>query len=159
MSYFSTLLDDSLGSPEMNVDGSVTPVPYTLTIPNGLGVSLHGIKLTLASFGNIKELDDFLDLPGLTVGVTIVIDSVSPSRNPSIQPKSIKNNKDLMTLSQDYVYKDDGLSSLNVFRFKHDFEPASIRLNQSAGDSLTLTISDNLIDLSLFRALVWGTIN
>lgn len=126
-------------STNMAVDGSVTPVPFTIQPSTGTLFTVYQLIFNAYGTGNISLPTDFWNFPALTNGFS------SEIRMNGISATAvgiIKNNFDLIQyLGGDFLGKTIG--SNNIVRGQFDMNPP-LTLNGSRGDYFRITVNDNL---------------
>jgi hypothetical protein len=71
--YFLSYFADGASSIDMGVNGSVTPVDFTVSAPAGYDILIGEISLYMEA-GTAFNDTTFLNLPALTNGVDVIID-------------------------------------------------------------------------------------
>lgn len=149
------LVDGS--SPDMNVNGSGTPVQFTWSPGSGETWYLHGLHCLLIDPGTMDPTDFGSIFGGLTNGVLIEI----RTNGTTYTFCNIQNNLDLsLLLSSGGQFERFGFFNHNdIFDSNRAFLP-EITLRNSEGDFIRATVRDNLTSLEEFRmaAYKWRTI-
>lgn len=126
-------------SRNMVVDGSVTPVAFTIAPAAGTVLNMDELILNAVGTGTISLPTEFWSFAGLTngIGSEMRINGVTIT-----QAGLIKNNFDLFQfIGADFVGKT--LGSRNIVRGGFNISPP-FSLNGNRGDYFKLTINDNL---------------
>ena len=154
---------NSSGNPNMNVDGSETPVEYRIDVPSGYRLGATCIKIILgftAAEGKI-DLFDFGNLPPLTNGVEYHVFHYETGEVDVTGDYPWKTNADLMVLSASgrplTSYQLDG-DAILVFHYPLIPWIAQQAVIFDAGESMHYVVQDDLSSISLFRTTVFGTI-
>lgn len=147
------------GSTAMNVDGSVTPVNFSITPPAGQIYEINAIMLCYSDTGSGPS--DFGGVPTLTNGLQMYLTEVI-SGSPVTAPvfgKSLKSNQNVISLAQ-YLNIQD-YTTTRILKFRVDLMELlknTLRLDGSLGMSLAWRVADNLTGLTYMESLVWGGI-
>lgn len=150
----ATIAESSIN---MNVDGSVTPVVFSLE-PNSN--SKWDITRIIISMTHTSAADDskFGNLTTLTRGIVI-------RKKDGIYHTifNAKNNGDIRLRAYDIAYSDKAGAGLYGTSFRRSFagqekNGVTIRLDGSKNESFQLIVQDNLTGLSSFRAVIQGHI-
>lgn len=127
-------------SENMGVNGSVTPVQFTLQPTAGQVFSANELIFNATGTGNITQtLTEFWNFPILTNGISseIKLNNVTVT-----QTALIRNNFDLVQfVGADFVGKIIGVR--NIVRGQFNLIPP-MNLDGNRGDYFRLTINDNL---------------
>lgn len=135
-------------SPNMVVNGSVTPVQFTIQPAAGQIFSANELIFNATGTGTINQPFDFWTLPALTNGISseIRLNGVTVT-----QPGLIKNNFDLIQfVGADFVGKIIGVR--NVVRGQFNITPP-MNLDGNRGDYFRLTVNDNLTTSGVIEML------
>ena len=139
-------------SPAMAVDGSVTPVVFTIAPPSDEIWYCKRLRFAIDDNGTIK-IGDFAGISGeLTNGLKLefVINSITTVF------KNIKSNGEiLMNFTEgNHIQNVSGFVNGNFFQGGFDFghTSESITLDGSRGDSMKWTVRDNLSPLLYLRS-------
>ncbi len=142
------------GSTDLNVDGSVTPVEYTVAPVGSDVLYLSGISIWLEDKGTWVK-DAFGALPGLTNGVLFELgrDTTFTSLG------NFQNNFDIASSfngGQAISLKDIS-GEIAIIGTQPLEQKRYIRLDGSNNDSIRITVRDDLIGLDNFslKAMMW----
>lgn len=137
-------------SEDFAVDGSVTPVGFGLTAEDGSILRVYRLRLTIEA-ATQPEWEDFADLPPLAEGLALaVLDSDLAAIVDLLDGGALQSNADIAAVFSSFAVTQLGTSYAMVATL--DF-PVPLRLDGGAGESLRLTVSDDLSALS--RARLW----
>ena len=148
----------SLDSYDLNVDGSVTPVVFSLG-PTGLASNVEwDITRMLASLIGSTAMDDgkFASIPALLRGIMV--------REVNGQTKNIfnaKTNGEIKEHAFDLSYADKAPAGQFGMGFRRSFNGQEkngvvIRLSNESGDGIQCIIQDDLTALNSFKVTVQG---
>ena len=142
------------GSIEMDVDGSVTPVVFTITADPTLDKILIRIGLWIRD--SFIDLDKFGNEAALTNGFRIVQHVDGGADNVILD--NVKNTKHLLQYSLERAYTFDYRMSQTTTptAIVVYFATEGVVLRAGTADSLTATVSDNLLGLEEFRLIARG---
>jgi len=139
------------GAPDMNVDGSVTPVTFSWSPPAGIGdVLLERFQIVLVHT-NITDYNSFGNLPGLTNGIKVI-----PNFNGT--PFTF------VTIKRNIEFTQFSTTTQNVFNQQSDINQGSIQFDiqfywpQAFNNSnliLSVEVADDLTNLDYLRANVF----
>jgi hypothetical protein len=157
---------DPSGSNAMDVNGSATPVEFSINAEQERDVYVKNVSLIIADAGS--TLNDFGNLPALTNGVLF---AWSNQQEGSVEiHEGIKTNFQFIRLALGNPSFGD---ATNAFRAPNvsgtseayipvlDFStifgmPWGFRLRKGTTDKLTFTVRDNLSGLDQFDAIAYG---
>jgi len=153
-------LTNSVGSADMNVDGSVTPVSFTETAEAGKVKWIDSWRLIM--HGTYLELDtnDFrrfglaATAPGLTNGLEFYF--VQGGRTINVFLENVKNIGDFMKYADNHTNFINAVSAQEdylAFDFKFD---QTVVLPAGSNDKIVLVVNDNLSSLVYMRCIVRG---
>lgn len=156
--YFSEYLRNTSGSNNLNVNGSVTPVTYSLDIAGLEGVACLKVNGYLEIGGNIKSYADFMSIPALTNGLVFEVQS----QGVTYTSAAIRNNRDIVRFfNRDFAYKkrntDSSFGNNNAFIGTRQIQPSSIVLSNRTNDFFRITVRDDLSALTYFSIEVEGS--
>ena len=168
--HYSKLLTNSSSSSAMNVNGSSTPVSFTLTPPASVTVYVYELILTVHStgmdFSSASELRNFGAVgAALTTGVTVFESKGSPAVNVDLLPSPWKRMADTYRYTswvngaQQLVAVTDSIAAgtdLLTLTLSWDRDHPIV-LTPNNNGILTVKVSDNLTSLALFEAHAIGT--
>ncbi len=140
------------GSPDMNVDGSITPVEFTAG-PTTTNETWLVTRMSIEMDDNGTQ--NFGDFGAIVGGLTngLVFQQILDSTTYSVA--NIQTNSDLVAAFED-VFRGQGnsfISDANYVALKIKFY-RPIELNESTNDIFKLIVRDNLTGLSLLRAKI-----
>lgn len=142
------------GSPEMDVDGSVTPQEFYFQAEPNRQVSVNKVQFTISDAGN-TGVNDYGSIAGpLANGVTFytVIDGQEIPLTPVI-----KSSSDFFSIGSDVKFVElSGSSRLAVYDFSLFEYSEGIILDGDNGDIFGCRINDNLETLIKHRAGIDG---
>jgi hypothetical protein len=141
--------------PDMNVDGSSTPVVYKYTAPHSIEVTRMNILVMDVGMGH----NEFGGLGALlTNGLEIkAFNSSNVLLKDFTDGQNIKSNDDWALLAGvDVQLADSAQNDLQPIRWT--FEKAGAKLLLESGDYIQIKVQDNLTDLTKFQAMVQGQI-
>ena len=141
----------SSGSPDMNVNGSVTPIIFSIdALPNNY-LHLYEIRTIFVDrfigFGENK----FGELAALTNGVkySIYYDSIETTLG------NLQTNEDFLFLGPGPAAILDSTGLYDMVSVIQRFDQP-IELRKGSSDAFRITIRDNLTGANYFRALAYG---
>ena len=143
---------NNAGNIEINVDGSVTPQTFSVSVSANERYWIHSIHTIFTDNANVNSLDDFLSLPALTNGLLFeqTIDSVTTTSAIA------KNNFDILhNLNSTFDVK-----AVGSYTIINGEVPLSIPayLDGSKGDTLSVTVQDDLSPLTQCTIAVTGIV-
>lgn len=142
---------NNAGSIGINVDGSVTPAAFSLSIAANEIFIIRELEVVFADKGNINSLAGFMSLPALTNGISISAFLANPQ--PTI---NIKTNYDIVNrLRRRVDLADIGTESLAVGEVIFQ---APVVVDGSLGHNITATIQDDLSPLFLSTISAVGVV-
>lgn len=134
---------ENVGSREMNVDGSVSPLDFEYNVPDRLAVL--GVRLLISTATDMTN-STFGDLPTLTNGITVQVGA-------NVFPV-MKNNEDL---SQIWSLRDPdpryGFGGLRTAEFGEIYSRQYI---VEDSEVISLQVADDLTGLSRMTCAVFG---
>jgi hypothetical protein len=157
---FRGYLTDTQGSNSLNVDGSSTPVQFSVTADVGATRWITGIRYVLHGESLEINTNDFRRFgmaaiaPGLTNGITIYIEQGGGSTSLFIDP--IQSIGDFLPFADDFT---NLVNSVDTQKDYLDFEyhfDIPIVLPLASADRIVTEIRDDLTALALFKAIVRG---
>lgn len=126
-------------SSNMVVNGSVTPVQFTMTPPAGTIFAAYELVLNAVGTGNINQPTDFWSFAALTNGIS---SEIRMNNQVVTQSGLIKNNFDLIQfIGAEFLGRLIGTRS--VVRGQFNLTPP-LNFNGNRGDYFRLTINDNM---------------
>ena len=139
------------GSPDMNVNGSITPMIFSLTPPINKKWVIHRLLLLIED--NAMSWNKFGGISPLTNGVKIDYDDNAIQTD--ISHTNIKKNRDFVIESYDTNIKSESTDLLSMrWTFKKSGTP--LVMLGSTNDEFRFTINDNLTGLIYFHAIIQG---
>jgi hypothetical protein len=141
---------ENAGSKDMAVDGSISNVTFSYSVPASEDQYLYAIDLFLLDDG-IMSHNKFGSIAELTTGISIKV----KTNFEDTVIRDMKNNVDiLMSFTENKIVGNSTASFLNeddyflgTLRF-----PIPIRLNGDTSDKVKIIIKDDLTGLDVFRA-------
>lgn len=164
---FSTEFTNSAGSSDMRVNGSTTPVQFTIPAEQTFNVYISSIAFIIADQN--ATLDKFGALAALTNGCTL---SYFSGETGEVTIKDeLKSNFDFVLLCQgDPAFAGSGGAFrannvqgnsegyLPTLKFDSIFGlPSGLLLRGNSVDKLIITINDNVTGVDRFQAFAYGT--
>jgi hypothetical protein len=143
------------GSVNLAVNGSVTPVPFTMSVASNELFSVDELIFQMTGTGTINSVTDFWNFPALTNGIST--DLILGAATQSLTG-IIKSNFDMIQfLGADVLTKLIG--SYNVVRGVISFK-TPISFNGARGDLYRVIIRDNMLTggaITQFTVCMRGT--
>ena len=153
-SYFSQILLDGVAE-NMNVDGSITPVEYSFTVPTDRRIAISRIGLNMED-GQFFEAQDFggISAGSVTSGVEV---SITPSGGSKMVLETWTTNRQIRAVMPhfDGEFKSDGQYVGEWDIYKH-MNRAPLRLND--GDKFAVLVQDDLQDLDYLAFTLYGVL-
>jgi hypothetical protein len=139
---------DSTGSSDQRVNGSVTPVEFSVTASASRTKWITGFRIIIEADGFELATADFRDYgntasPGLTNGVQI--EAFQGGITTAIAAEPIRNAGDFLNYADDFTNLINAISAQSdylMFMFEFD---TPVVLTEGSTDRLTIRIRDNLI--------------
>lgn len=126
-------------STNLAVNGSVTPVPFTIQPATGSLFTIYQLILNAYGTGNITLPTDFWNFAPLTNGLS---SEIRMNGVTAVAVGIIKNNFDLIQyLGGEFLGKQ--LGSNNIIRGQFDINPP-LTLNGNRGDYFRIIVNDDL---------------
>jgi hypothetical protein len=141
-------LVDSTGSSDQRVNGSVTPVEFSVTASASRTKWITGFRIIIEGDGFELASADFRDYgavgsPGLTNGIEI--EAFQGGVTTSIAAEPIRNAGDYLNYADDFTNFVNAVSSQSDYlMFMFEFATPVV-LTEGSTDRLTIRIRDNLI--------------
>lgn len=148
--YFIEFLRNS-GSRQMNVDGSVTPVDFT--VGPGTGKKWYIAEALIAIEDSSINFTKFGGRSALTNGILIKVTENGVERDIVGEP--IKRNAGFSFIAYDSKISAASTDLMTV-RWKISDSGTFIRLLKSTSDIIKITVQDNLTSISEFSASLVG---
>lgn len=140
------------GSRLLNVDGSVTPIPFTYAPGSGFIYRIHKFEAIFTTTGNVNQANKFLDIAQLTAGVQLEL----TLNTVTFQSINMVDNWDLGSeLGATFQLKLIGQYTLVSGMIE---TPVPIVLDGNNGDVVTVNIRDDLSALEECAISVSGTL-
>jgi hypothetical protein len=158
--YNVLFLKDSLGSSNMAVDGSVTPVDFDIDFQGFSSIEIVKVNIYIEGGGNVTSYDDFLTIAdGLTNGVS----SELKQSDKTFQFTPIKRNAELLSAFRiNQVLRkrntEAGIGSNNSFIGTFETSGKGAVLTIALGDYYRFTINDDLSDLNEMHVTIEGNV-
>jgi hypothetical protein len=133
----------------MDVNGSVTPVVFTIAPPSGVVWYVFELGITIEDSGTNK----YNDFGGIAGGLTngLLIEQVVNSTSYTLT--NAQTNKDLVETFSDHFFKGQStafINSSNFFTGKVELR-TPLTLVGDNSDEIKVTVRDNLTGLNLLR--------
>lgn len=158
---FRGFLTNSSGSKDLNVNGSVTPVDFSVSSENGKVLYVVHIRVLLNGTYFEMGTQDFRRFgtataggAALTNGITLKVIQAGIVTNLFAEP--IKRTGEFFNYSDDYVNLYNAVGAQEDFlSFDFRFEQPVV-LPEAVDDKLIMTINDDLTSIVLFQVAVRG---
>lgn len=146
LKYIPGLFQDSGSSPEMNIDGSVTPVEFEIRPASNELFIVDKIGILIITNNKVDDIEEFANLPALTNG----IGSTTSLRGTATTNNSINSNADIFSLFNNSLFEpfDNPMKILNS---SYDIPDGSLKLSGATGDFMRFTVRDDLRGLEKLR--------
>lgn len=147
-------LEDSGGSENMAVDGSVTPVVFDLSNETYTSIDVGTVNAYIEVGGNINSYTDFMSIPGLTNGCNFEFSTVGNTYDFEL----VKTNRDLLKIFSSlssFVLREIGNN--NHFRGSISIPIKGSIIRSDTGFAM-VTIQDDLTALDYFTVSVQGIV-
>ncbi len=152
--YFEILLLDG-STIDMAVDGSITPVEYSFTVPTDRRIRISKAVLYLEDGNSNFDSGVFADLgSSLTNGVEV---SVTPDGGSPIVLTNWKNNRDIRASMSIFAPQSEQTGKGGEYRGVWDISnilSAGIGLRLNDGDKFSITIQDDLGPLNFMSFMI-----
>jgi hypothetical protein len=149
--FFNEFLENG-GSSDLNVDGSSTPVDFTLSPPSGKIYHIHKVLIGIEDtsinhdkFGGITG--------GLTNGILFKVKENGTERD--LIPVALKKNAGFYVVAFDVTIS-SSTTDILVARWDFSDSGTTLKLQDSTSDYLKLTVQDDLTTITQFKVLVQG---
>ena len=153
--YLDTAGDGS-GSKHANVDGTFTPVPFKLTCPLGQKYDLQRMMVYVVDKGKFKPDRYGVDRV-LNIGITCEVqDPVGVQIIDMFDDIPVRVNPDWACICYDVDITDGTASQNNSLAARWTFAETGRRMAIQNGESLVVTIRDDLTALTDHRFFVQG---
>jgi len=158
---FRGFLEDSGGSHDMNVNGSVTPVEFSVSSEPGKVLYIVMIRVLLNGTYFEMGTQDFRRFGTATVGGAaltngITLQAIQSGVITNLFAEPITRTGDFFNYSDDYVNLYNAVGAQEDFlSFDFSFEQAIV-LPESVDDRLIMTVNDDLSSIDLFQVAVRG---
>ena len=139
------------GSPDLNVDGSITPVDFTIAPPSGKIWYVHNISLVIED--NAINFTKFGGLLALTNGVDFKVKQNGSSEESLA---NIKNNGEFYTFANQVLLESSAIDILVIQVNTKINTGTTFKLINSAGDNFKVIINDDLTSINKFQIVVRG---
>lgn len=153
MTLFFGFFEESGGSEEMAVNGSVTPETFQVVAPND-GIEAVRINFLIAD-ANIRIYDFFGGIAALTNGITIKAMDGATELFDFIAGRTIKRNAHFTWLAGVDTPVLDAVGD-DVLPVRWTIEKSGESFRLQGGQSIDITISDDLTGLTSFTAMLQG---
>lgn len=158
---FRTFLKNSAGSIEMNINGSVTPMEFTVTSEPGKILYISIMRFIINGTYFEMNTQDFRRFGAATVGggsltngITLV--AFQGGVQTSLFAYPIRQSGDFFDYADDFINLTNAVSAQSDFLSfdMHFLQP--VVLPEAVEDRMVLTIRDNLTSVDQFRCLIRG---
>jgi len=158
---FRGFMTDSSGSKDLNIDGSTTPVEFSVTSETGKVLYVQQIRVLLNGTYFEMDTNDFRRFGeatagggSLTNGIELEVRQGGVMTELFAEP--IKQTGDFFNYADNFTNLVNAVSAQSDFlSFDFEFEQPVV-LPESVEDRLIMTISDDLTDIDLFQVTVRG---
>ena len=138
-------------SPDLNVDGSITPVEFTIAPPSGKIWYIHNISLVIED--NAINFTKFGGIPALTNGINFKIKQNGLSEELLA---NIKNNGEFYTFANQ-VLLDSAVIDILVIQINTKMNTGTtFKLINSQSDNFKVIVNDNLTSINKFQIILRG---
>ncbi len=139
------------GSSNLNVNGSVTPVEFTITPPVGKTWYIHNISLVLED--NAINFTKFGGILALTNGVDFKV-----KQNGLLEEllTNIKNNGEFYTFANQVLLESSAIDILVIQVNIKTNTGTTFKLINSTSDNFKVVINDDLTAINKFQIVVRG---
>lgn len=153
--FFQAFQNSAGNSVEMNVNGSVTPQEFSVTVPAGQTLVANRINLHILDGG--MRASFFGGLATLTNGVNIKIvdEEGNTDKDFTTNFGNIKQNSDFFMLAGVDGVIEASLGD-DVLPVRWTISKAGRSVNLKGGSKVIITVNDDLTGLSRFRAMLQG---
>lgn len=158
--YRGFLLNSS-SSKDLNVDGSVTPVEFSVSSEDGKVLYVTHIRVLLNGTYFEMGTQDFRRFGTATTGGAaltngITLQAIQGGVTTDLFADPITRTGDFFNYSDDYINLYNAVGSQEDFlSFDFDFEQPIV-LPEAVEDKLVMTINDDLTSIDLFQVIVRG---
>lgn len=138
---------DSLGSSDQRVNGSVTPVEFSVRAASALTKWLTGFIVVIEADGFELGTSDFREYGTVVAGLTngIQIEAFQGGITTLISPEPIRTAGDYLNYGDSFINFTNAISAQSDYlRISFSFA-TPIVLTQGSADRLTMRIQDNLV--------------
>ena len=159
----SKFLRDSGSSAEMNIDGSVTPVTFSIAPP--VGSTYHIAALDFVLLGGSMQLQQFGSQAALANGIQIGLYGDHPIGGPDIELLDFVDGEDVRTLAEFPIHMTESVklespgSGDDMFvgniLFLQNLDQ-HVTLNGDNNESVKIIINDDLTSQAQFRCKAVG---
>jgi hypothetical protein len=155
--FITALLQTSGGSVEMNVDGSITPVVFEYTVPDGFKFLWERGLFTMSDAAKVMDATEFGPLPALTNGVTakIVTANGGDHADFTAQFGGFKRNADFTLMAGPDVSKIADGKGISI-RWTISKATGGRPMILESGWKIRMEVNDNLTAIDQVRAVVQG---
>lgn len=159
--YFNTYFLNGT-SPDMNVDGSVTPVTFQVSRAPGQLLYIKRVRFVFhdeqmdMSGGEAKRFGSVANDPGLTNGLRFFTDQTGLEINAFNEP--VRTMADFWQYADDFVSVTSAIAGGNNIDFL-SWDIVFVRevvITQGSIDRLAVVVSDDLTSMDLFRVIATG---
>ncbi len=138
-------------SPDLNVDGSVTPVEFTVAPPTGKIWYVYNISLVIQD--NAINFTKFGGLLALTNGVDFKVKQNGLSEEVLA---NIKNNGEFYTFANQVLLESASIDILVIQINTKTNTGTTFKLINSQSDNFKVIVNDNLTSINKFQIIVRG---
>jgi len=148
-------------SPDLNIDGSVTPVEFTIDAQTDRLISIYNIRFVLnstqMSLGSAegRRFASAAATPGLTNGLEFFIEQGGIVTDIFSAP--VKQIADFLNYSDDFYNEAGALGAgMDILIARFDF-PYYVNIVPTVVDRVVVRVSDDLTEINTFRIAALGT--
>jgi hypothetical protein len=148
------------GSPNMNIDGSVTNQIFQVEAAAGITKWIRGIRILLegTNFELTGGSGDFRRFGAIAAGLAngFLLDTVQSGITTLVTTDPIRTTGDFFNYSDGYTNFINAISATSDFLAIDFFFDQPVVLTEGSSDSVRITIRDNLTAIGSFRAIARG---
>lgn len=138
-------------SPDLNVDGSITPVEFLVEPTTGKIFYVHSISIVLedpainfSKFGGISALTNGVDFKASQIGLSEVL------------LENIKSNGEIYLFANEIIFDSASTDILVAHINVKEDTGTTVKLVDSLSDNLKIIVNDNLTSIAKFKVIARG---
>lgn len=157
--YVEQMKNDA-GAAQLNVNGSVTPVPFSITAENGIVKFVQSLRIIFndeqMNIGGTeaRRFGSAAAAPGLVNGLTL--DAVQGGTITSVFVSPVKNMHEFFRQMTDLRNDVDAVAAGTDYLHFDILLPVPVALMEGSKDRLTLTVRDDLVAINFFEVIARG---